>query len=256
MITIKTPEEIEILREGGRRLARILRLVSDMVAPGVTTAELDKHAEQLIREGGDVPAFLNYQPSGASRPFPASLCVSVNDEIVHGVPNEKPQTLKEGDIVGLDLGLTHKGLIVDAALTVPVGDIDRAARKLVNITKEALAVGIKASRAGSTVGDIGHAIETFIQSSGFGIVRELCGHGVGHKVHEDPQIPNYGTAGTGPKLEPGMVLALEPMLTEGGEDIILGDDGFTYKTADGKRSAHFEHTIVITLDNPEILTKE
>lgn len=256
MITIKTPEEIETLREGGRRLARVLRLVSDSVAPGVSTAELNKFSEQLIREGGDVPAFLNYQPDSASRPFPATLCVSVNDEIVHGVPNENPQTLKEGDIVGLDLGLTHKGLIVDAALTVPVGDIDRAARELIHITKEALVVGIKASRVGNTVGDISNAIETFIKPSSFGIVRELCGHGVGHKVHEDPQIPNYGIPGSGAKLKPGMVLALEPMLTEDAEGIILADDGFTYKTADGKRSAHFEHTIVITDDNPEILTKE
>jgi len=256
VITIKTPEEIELLHEGGKRLARILRVIAESATPGVSTKELNDKAEALIREGGDTPSFLGYKPNGAGRPYPATLCVSVNDEIVHGVSNENPQTLKEGDIVGLDLGLIHKKLFVDGAVTVPVGEVDADAKKLIQVTKEALAVGIQAARKGNTVGDIGHAIEEFVKPHGYGIVRELGGHGVGYKVHEEPHIVNFGEKGVGPKLKPGMVLALEPMLNEGTKKITLASDGHTFKTADGKRSAHFEHTIVITKGEAEILTKE
>lgn len=255
MITIKTSEEIEILREGGKRLARILRIVGKSVAPGISTKELNDTAEKLIRKKGDTPAFLKYTPEGAARPYPATLCVSINDEIVHGIPNENPQTLKEGDIVGLDLGLIHKGLVVDAAVTVPVGKIDNAVQKLIDATKKALIAGIKVSQAGNTIGDIGNAIEQIGLENGYGIVSELGGHGVGYKVHEEPHVPNFGNKGTGPELNSGMVLALEPMFNEGTGDVVLASDGYTFKTADGKRSAHFEHTIVITEGEPEILTK-
>jgi len=256
VITIKTPEEIELLREGGKRLAHILRVIAGSALPGVSTKELNDKAEELIRGGGDIPSFLGYKPNGAGRPYPATLCVSVNDEIVHGVSNENPQTLKEGDIVGLDLGLIHKKLFVDSAVTVPVGEVGADDKKLMRVTKEALAVGIRVTRKGNTVGDIGHAIEEFVKPYSYGIVRELGGHGVGYKVHEEPHIVNFGEKGVGAMLMPGMVLALEPMLNEGTEKITLAPDGHTFKTADGKRSAHFEHTIVVTEGEAEILTKE
>ncbi|MBT3282650.1 type I methionyl aminopeptidase [bacterium] len=252
---IKTKEEIEIMREGGKRLAEILQKVSEEAKAGINVSVLDELAEKLIREGGDEPSFLDYTPEGASRPYPATLCVSVNDEIVHGIPNEGGRVLKEGDIVGLDLGLKHKGLFLDTAVTVGVGEINKADQKLMNITKEALMVGIKAARAGNTVGDIGYAIDEFVKDYGYGSPVELGGHGVGHKVAEEPYIANYGEKGEGEKLKAGMVLALEPMLNLGDSRIELADDDYTYKTADGTNSAHFEHTILVTAGNPEILTK-
>ncbi len=256
-ITIKTAEEIKILREGGKRLAEILREIEARVEPGRTAAELNTLAEKLVAERGDQAAFLHYQPHGAKRPYPASLCVSVNDEIVHGIPNEGEKILKEGDIVSLDMGLIHKGLFTDMAVTVAVAGIDAAAKKLLTVTKEALRRGIAAARAGNRVGDISFAIESYIKSTApdFGIVEELAGHGVGYKVHEDPYVPNYGKKGTGEILKPGMVLAIEPMVNEGTKAVVLAPDGFTYKTADGKRSAHFEKTIVITEGEAEILTQ-
>ena len=252
---IKTKEEIEIMREGGKRLAEILQKVSEEAKAGINVSVLDELAEKLIREGGDEPSFLDYTPEGASRPYPATPCVSVNDEIVHGIPNEGGRVLKEGDIVGLDLGLKHKGLFLDTAVTVGVGEINKADQKLMNITKEALMVGIKAARAGNTVGDIGYAIDEFVKDYGYGSPVELGGHGVGHKVAEEPYIANYGEKGEGEKLKAGMVLALEPMLNLGDSRIELADDDYTYKTADGTNSAHFEHTILVTAGNPEILTK-
>lgn len=255
MALVKSKEDIAILREGGKRLAEIRDTLVARVKPGVTTAELDRLGGELFKKFGGRSATLNYTPVGARRPFPAEMCISVNDEVVHGVPVEDPHTLKDGDIVSFDILFLYKGLVTDTAITVPVGEVSKSIEKLLNITQEALAVGIKASRAGNNVGDIGYAIETLVKPSGFGIVRELCGHGVGHEAHEDPQIPNYGKPGTGVRLEPGMVLALEPMMTEGAEDIVLDEDGYTVKTRDGKKSAHFEHTIVITEGAPEILTK-
>lgn len=255
MITIKTNEEIEILREGGRRLAEIMEAVSRAVSPGVSSAELNNLAERMAIDGGDKPAFLNYRPYGAKRPYPASLCVSINDEIVHGIPNEDDKILKEGDIVSLDMGLIHKGLITDMAVTVPVGKIDDSARKLINVCGESLMKGIEAASGGETIGDVGFAIEKYVRPFGYGIVRELAGHGVGYKVHEDPYVPNFGKKGAGEKLKSGMVLAIEPMINEGTEKIILDKDGYTYRTKDGKRSAHFEHTILITKGKAEILTK-
>ncbi len=250
---IKTEEEIEVLREGGRRLARILSAVRDTIKPGVTTGELDKLAEKLMREGGDEPAFLHYTPEGMVIPYPGTLCVSVNDEIVHGIGGDR--VLKEGDIIGIDTGLKHKGLFTDSALTVPVGKIDDVAKKLIIATEGALMAGIAAARGGNTTGDIGNAIEKYVKEHGFVVVEELGGHGVGYSQHEDPHISNYGDKGQGVKLKPGMVIALEPIVNEGTRYIKLMPDGYTYVTRDHKRSAHFEHTILITDGDAEILTK-
>jgi methionyl aminopeptidase len=252
-IIIKTKEQIEIIREGGKILARVLEKTAKIVKPGISTFELDQYAEKLIKEEGGIPAFLNYKPEGVSIAYPASLCVSVNNEIVHGIP-KKNRILKEGDIVSIDLGLKYKGLFTDHAKTVPVGEITKRDQALINDTKKALEIGIWAARGGNTVGDIGAAIESFVNNR-YGIVRELAGHGVGVKIHEDPFVPNYGKAGKGQKLIPGMIIAIEPMLNIGKDDIISLDDGYTIKTADGTRSAHFEHTILITEGDAEILTQ-
>ncbi len=254
MIIIKTKEEIEKLREGGRRLATILYKLKAKVAPGISTEELDAYALKLITEMGDIPSFLNYTPEGADRPFPASLCISVNDEVVHGIPNKK-RILKEGDIVSLDLGLVHQGLFTDMAITVPVGEVSLAAIKLIDITEQSIYVGINEARVGNKTGDIGYAIENFVKRHKYGIVEVLSGHGVGRAIHEDPYIPNFGRKGTGAVLKAGMVVAIEPMLNNGTKHVTLDDDGYTIRTADGKKSAHFEHTILITDGEPEILTK-
>ncbi len=250
---IKTTEEIEIIREGGKRLAFILSTLEAAIRPGITTRELDTLAEKLMREGGDIPAFLNYTPEGARTPYPSSLCVSVNDEIVHGIASDR--VLLEWDIIGIDTGIQHKGLFTDSALTVPVGKIDEAAKKLIQVTEASLFVGIDAARAGKTIGDIGFAVEKYVKEHGFVIVEELGGHGVGYQQHEDPHIANYGERGQGMRLKPGMVLALEPIVNEGTRYIKLMPDGYTFVTRDHKRSAHFEHTILITEGAPEILTK-
>lgn len=256
MIKIKSKEEIQILREGGKRHAEILLALKKMVQPGIKASFLNSEAERLILDGGDKPAFLNYQPHSSARPFPASLCVSINDEIVHGIPNEDDtKILKEGDIVTLDLGITHKGLITDAAITVPVGKISKELETLLEVTEKALMMGIKAAKGGKRVGDIGMVIERTAISHGYGVVEELSGHGVGYEVHEDPFVPNYGEAGKGEVLKPGMVIAIEPIFNLGSRDVFVDKDGYTYRTIDGKPSAHFEHTIVITKGEPEILTK-
>lgn len=255
-VTIKTKEEIEVLREGGKRLAFILQEVASAVKVGVSTIELNNLAQKLVEEGGDKSAFLNFKPAGMKRPYPASICVSINDAIVHGIPNENPQIIKDGDIVSLDMGLNHGGLFTDAALTVGVGEVDEAGKKLIEATKQALYEGIKVIKEGKHIRDISYAIERFVRPKHLGIVEELCGHGVGYKVHEDPYVPNYCLESKGEKLKAGMVLALEPMLNEGSKHIVLDEtDGYTYRTEDGKRSAHFEHTIVVTHDGAEILTQ-
>jgi methionyl aminopeptidase len=252
-ITIKSKEDIKNLREGGRRLAEILNKIAAAARPGVSSLELDVLAEKLAREGGDEPAFLNYRARGDATPYPATLCVSINNEVVHGLPS-KEKILKDGDIVSLDMGIKHKKLFTDMAVTVAVGEIDAEARKLLEVTKESLKRGIAAARAGARVGDISYAVESYIKPFKFGIVEGLAGHGVGYKVHEDPYVPNFGKKNTGPVLKTGMVIAIEPMVNEGTKNIVLDEDGFTYKTADGKRSAHFEHTVVITDKGAEILT--
>jgi methionyl aminopeptidase len=255
MITIKTPEDIQKLREGGKHLAMVLAALKNAAKVGVNTVTLDALAEKMVLEMGDKPAFLNYRPQGAKRAFPASLCVSVNDEIVHGIPTENNRVLVEGDIVSLDMGLTHEGMIVDSAITVGVGKIDAKAKKLLAATEESLYAGIKAARSGMYIGDIGAAVEAVSKRNHFSVADELAGHGVGYKVHEDPFVPNFGMPGQGPLLKPGMVIAIEPMFNEGDGAIVVGQDGWTIRTKDGSRSAHFEHTILITEGAPEILTK-
>lgn len=253
MIKLKTPEEILILKEGGHRLAAIIRAVAAKVAPGVTTSELDELAYDLVKANGDKPAFRGYRPQGSPLAYPASLCVSVNEEIVHGIPSKR--ILKEGDVVGLDLGLEHEGLFTDHAISVPVGAISPDLRTLLAVTEEALYAGIKQALPGQHLGDIGAAIEALAEKYGYGLIEELAGHGVGYKPHEDPFVPNFGQLGTGLKLEPGLVIAIEPMFALGRGEIKLEKDGFTFTTRDKKASAHFEHTVVITSSGNEILTK-
>ncbi|MEA2715006.1 MAG: methionyl aminopeptidase [Candidatus Parcubacteria bacterium] len=254
MIRIKSKKDLSILREGGKRHARILEELIRMVGPDLSTRTLESRVRALIAEGGDEAAFLNYQPAGSNRPYPAALCVSVNDEIVHGIPNEGEKVLSEGDIVSLDLGLIHAGLITDAAVTVPVGKISAELEELLAVTKEALMAGIKAAKAGQRIGDVSNAIERVAAPHHYGVVEELSGHGVGYRVHEDPYVPNFGEAGMGAVLKPGMVIAIEPMFNLGSKDIKLDADGYTYRSADGSPSAHFEHTVAITDDEAEILT--
>lgn len=255
MIIIKTESEIARLKKGGPILARVLQQVANEVKPGVTTKSLDDLAYALISEAGCKPAFLNYKPEGADRPYPASLITSINNEVVHGIPSDR--VLKEGDTIALDLGLSYEGVFLDHAITVPVGEIGSKDKQLLSITKSALEEGIAAIMPGATVGDIGFAIESFVKPYRLGIVRGLSGHGVGREIHEDPYVPNYGKKGKGDKLVPGMVIAIEPMITRGAEEVIQMKDGYTLKTVDGSRSAHFEHTVLIKEDGyPEILTIE
>jgi methionyl aminopeptidase len=254
MIELKTKDDIRILRQGGKRHASIMAKLAAMVKSGLVTSEIDAMAVKLIAEGGDEASVLNFQPYGADRPYPASVCVSVNDEIVHGIPTENPIKLKEGDIVSIDFGLTHEGLVTDMAVTVPVGKISKELEDLLDTTKLALMTGIKAAKGGNRTGDIGAAIERVGLGAGYGIVEELAGHGVGYGVHEEPFVPNYGEPGKGDVLKPGTVIAIEPMFNLGSRHIIMDDDGYTYRTKDGKPSAHFEHTVLITKGDAEILT--
>lgn len=253
MIIIKTENEIARLKKGGPILAAILREVAKAVKPGITTKSLDDLAYKLITDMGHIPAFLHYRPDSADIPYPASLITSVNDEVVHGIPGGR--ILKEGDIISLDLGLNYEGVFLDHAVTVAVGQIKPKDKELIAVTEQALAEGIAAIVPGGTVGDIGHAIESYVKPSKLGIVRDLSGHGVGREIHEDPYVPNYGKKGKGDKLTPGMVIAIEPMLTRGSEDVLLLKDGYTLVTSDKSRAAHFEHTVLITENGAEILTQ-
>ncbi len=252
---IRTATQRADLLEAGRRLGAVLEALETYVAPGMSVEELDTLAEKLIRDGGDEPAFLGYTPGGANRAYPATLCVSVNEEVVHGIPTENPRTLLAGDIVSLDLGLTHNGIIVDSAITVAVGKTDENSEKLMRATKAALYTGIAAARVGGRVGDISHAIEQSLAKTGFSVVEILGGHAVGDAVHEEPFIPNVGHKGTGEELEEGLVLALEPIANAGRSAVVLAPDGYTFLTKDGKRSAHFEHTILIEKGGTTIVTR-
>lgn len=249
----KKESDIENLRAGGKILSEVLKEVASHVKVGVTTASLDLLAEQLIRRAGAIPAFLNYKPSGAAYPYPAVLCISVNDEVVHGIPSEE-RILEEGDIVTLDLGLSFEGMFVDSAVTVCAGQCDARAQKLLAATREALSIGIAAVHVGGHIGDIGAAVERVAKRYGLAVVAELGGHALGKKPHEQPFIPNVGRAGTGEKIKEGMVLALEPIFTEGKGDIELLSDQWTYVTRDHSRAAHFEKTILVTKNGAEILT--
>lgn len=250
----KSKKDIEILREGGKRLASVLASLSRMVVPGLSTATLEEHTLAEMEKVGGRPAFLNYTPHGADRPFPAALCTSINEEVVHGIPNENPRILREGDIVTLDSGLIYKGLITDMALTVPVGKVEVSTAKLIDAARECLTVALKTARVGNTTGDIGAMVAGTAARYGFSVPKELGGHGVGKRVHEDPFVPNYGKPGEGIKLEKGMVLAIEPIVIEGDGYVSVLDDGYTYVTSDKSRTAQFEHTVIITNDEPEILT--
>lgn len=254
-VKIKNEEDIKKLRVSCSRIANVLRETAKEVKPGVSTGYLNDFAHKLIvAHDNDVPAFLNYQPYGSDFPYPASVCISVNEEIVHGIPSYD-RILQEGDIVSLDSGIKHEGLISDHAITVPCGQISEENQKLLDVTKNALKEGIKAANCGNYVRDISQAIENYINSQGqYGIVKILSGHGVGYAVHEPPYVPNYDDGTRGPKLVPGMVLAIEPMVNIGTDDAEICADGYTFVTADGKWSAHFEHTILITNDKAEILT--
>jgi methionyl aminopeptidase len=262
MIKLKSKEEIEKLKISGQKLARVLSETSKEIAPGVTTDQLNDFAHKMIIEEGGEPAFLNYTPSGAHRPYPASLCVCINDEIVHGIPNEDPQTIQVWDVVTIDAGFSYDGMITDSAITVIVGEnsVDssnapKEVRELLNRTREALNAAIKKCQVGNRIGDIGAVIEKAAKDSGLSVCEGLSGHGVGYDVHEDPYVPNEGESGTGPVLEEGMVIAIEPMFTLGTSKIKLDKDGYTYRTADGSLSAQFEHTVAITADGPIVLTK-
>lgn len=248
-------KDIASLREGGARLAHILRELVKMVAPGVSTRAFEDRTRELVAGGGDTAAFLGYKPEGARRSYPAALCLSVNDCVVHGIPNENPRELKDGDLVTLDMGLRHNGLITDAAVSVIAGTGDTRDVEMIAALNEALRAGIAAARPGGYVGDIGAAVQEVAEAYGFNFPRELGGHGVGRRVHEEPFIPNFGTAGSGPELLEGMVLAIEPMMMRGESKIYLDKDGYSYKTRDGSTAGHVEHTILITKDGPEILTE-
>jgi len=249
MSLIKTSEEIGKLRVGGRELAIVLKKVAGLVQPGITTGELNQVAEELIAEIGGVPSFKGY---GEPIPFPTGLCTSINEQIVHGIPSQR--VLQSGDIISLDIGMEKDGLFTDMALTVPVGKISKEAKKLLKVTNRALVIGMKQCRVNNTLGDIGWAIQQYVEKNGFQVVRDLVGHGVGHAVHEEPTVPNFGVRSRGMKLEPGMVLALEPMVTIGDYNIEYEDDNWTIRTRDHSLSGHFEHTVAITSKGPIVIT--
>ncbi|MCD6555071.1 MAG: type I methionyl aminopeptidase [Chloroflexi bacterium] len=247
MITLKSPSELARMREAGRIVAVVLALLREKIAPGVTTEELNALAEETILKHGAVPSFKGY------RGYPAALCVSVNEEVVHGIPGSR--VINEGDLVSMDVGTIYKGFQGDAAITVAVGEVSPAARRLLEVTAGALEAGIAQCRAGQHMGDVSAAIQNYAESRGFSVVREYTGHGIGRKMHEDPQIPNFGEPGRGALLRPGMTFALEPMVTMGTWRTRVLDNGWTVVTLDGQLSAHFEHTIAVTDDEPEILTR-
>jgi methionyl aminopeptidase len=246
MINIRTPQEIEILRQNNRLVAHVLQHLKEATKPGITTKELDQLAERTIREAGATPAFKGY------RGYPASLCVSINEEVVHGIPG--PRRLQEGDIVSLDVGVYRNEYYGDAAITVPVGKVSEQAASLLEVTQQALAKGIEQATHGNRLLDIAHAIQSWVESHGFSVVRDFVGHGIGRALHEDPQVPNFGPPHHGPRLRPGMVLAIEPMINVGTWEIKVLDDGWTVVTADKNLSAHFEHTIAISDGEPDILS--
>lgn len=246
MITLRSPREIELMRRSGKITADVLTRLMAAVKPGVTTRELDEIAERGIRERGGEPTFKGY------RGYPASICSSVNAQVVHGIPDDT--VLRDGDLLSIDIGTTLGGYVSDSAVTLAVGTVTPEAQRLLRVTQECLMLGIAQMYRGRHLGDIGSAVQRHAESNGFGVVRDLVGHGVGTSMHEDPQVPNYGVAGEGLKLRPGLVLAVEPMITQGDYAVKILDDGWTVVTADGKLAAHFEHTIAITEDGPKILT--
>jgi methionyl aminopeptidase len=246
MIALKSAREIETIRRSGKITAAVLTELMTVVRAGMTTAELDEIAERGIRERGGVPTFLGY------RGFKGSICASVNDEVVHGIPGSRK--LRDGDLLSIDIGTTLDGFVSDSAVTVPIGNVSSEARRLLDVTQESLMAGIAAMQTGNRVGDIGAAVSAVAERNGYGVVRELVGHGVGREMHEEPQVPNFGKPGTGPELRRGLVIAVEPMITQGDYAVEILKDGWTVVTTDGKLAAHFEHTIAVTDEGPRILT--
>ncbi|PIV23203.1 MAG: type I methionyl aminopeptidase [Deltaproteobacteria bacterium CG_4_8_14_3_um_filter_45_9] len=246
MIIIKSPREIEQLKKSNAIVAEVFEKLKGMIVPGISTKELDQVAEEYIFLKGARPAFKGY------RGFPATLCISINEEVVHGIPSQR--RLKKGDIVSLDVGVNFVGYFGDAAITFPVGEVDPEAKRLLEVTEKALYIGIEKAKIGNRLFDISYAIQRWVESHEFSVVRDFVGHGIGRDLHEEPQIPNFGAPHQGPRLEKGMVFALEPMVNEGTYEVRVLSDGWTVVTADGKRSAHFEHTVAITDDGAEILS--
>ena len=248
MITIKSDREIELLRKAGRIVYDTHKYLKPYIKEGITTRELDKLAEDFIRSQGATPSFKGYEG------YPTSICTSINDEVVHGIPSNRK--LKNGDIISIDIGACYKGYHGDSAWSYAVGEVDDKLKQLLHDTEKSLFIGLEQVKPGNRIGDIGHAIQEYAESHGLGVVRELCGHGVGTCVHEDPDVPNFGTPNTGVRLKKGMVIAVEPMLTLGSPDILLLEDDWTIITEDGSPSAHYEHTVVVTEDGYQILTGE
>jgi methionyl aminopeptidase len=248
MIHLKSSEELEIMDRANRIVHKVLQRVSSEVAPGVALRELDAVAESTTKSLGGKPAFKGYHG------YPASICLSVNDEVVHGIPGERK--LQEGDIVSVDFGVVLDGYYGDAACTLPVGQVNEGSRRLMEVTRESLLKGIERAQVGERVSDVSHAVQTWAEGHGFSVVRDYVGHGIGRALHEEPQVPNFGTPGLGPKLRAGMVLAIEPMVNEGGPDVTVDPDGWTVRTRDGKRSAHFEYSVALTESGPRVLGVE
>jgi methionyl aminopeptidase len=252
-MVLKSPAEIAIMDEANRIVRGILSELADRVRPGVTTAEIDRAAEASVRRAGGTPAFKGYPHRNDGRDFPATVCTSVNDEVVHGIPSEQV-TLRAGDILSVDLGVIYRGYYGDAATTFAVGAVDDGAARLLRVTRESLALAVEQARPGNRISDIGHAVQDFVERHGFAVVREFAGHGIGSRLHEDPQVPNYGEPGKGQRLMPGMVLAIEPMVNAGGADVVLSAaDGWTARTRDGSLSAHFEVSVAVGEDGPRVL---
>ncbi len=247
-IVVKSRDEISIMREAGRHVAEVLQILRDALRPGLVEVELDEIVRREFKKRNIIPTFLGY----GNPPYPATVCVSINDEIVHGIPGKRE--INDGDVVSIDLGCTYKGFVADSALTVGVGDVSAEKQRLIDVCEESLRRGIEAARGGARVGDIGHAVQAYVEGEGFAIVREYVGHGVGRQMHEDPQIPNYGNPGTGTTLRPGMVIAIEPMVNAGTWRTRKDDDDWTIRTLDGSLSAHFEHTLAITEGTAQVLT--
>jgi methionyl aminopeptidase len=246
MVIRKSRQEIEKMRAAGRIVARVLKRLSEMVEPGITTLDLDREAERMIRTAGAYPTFKGYHG------YRASICTSINDEVVHGIPSDRK--LREGDIIGIDCGATLNGYVGDAALTVPVGRVRDDLKQLMEATRRSLYEAIEKCRVGYRLGDVGSAVQSYVEPLGYSVVRNFCGHGIGRAMHEDPQVPNYGDPGTGKYLREGWVLAIEPMVNMGRHEVKMLPDGWTVITLDGRPSAHFEHTIAVTANGPQILT--
>jgi methionyl aminopeptidase len=246
MIPLKSDQELKFMRQAGKLLAKIMQKLKNNIKVGISTIEIDRLAEEMVRDEDALPAFKGYKG------FPASICVSVNEEIVHGIPGERK--LKEGDIVGLDLGIKYQGYFSDLAVTLPIGEVDQQHRKLIEVTKEALAQGIKQARLDNNLSDVSYAIQSYVEKYGFSVVRQFVGHGIGKALHEEPEVPNFGLPHLGPVLKKGMVLAIEPMVNMGSWESEITDNGWTAIAKDRLYSAHFEHTVAITEKGPEVLT--